>query len=202
MKKIIIMMVIALMATTNVSAQNAFEPKHDIAISVGAWSNSDIINVFEDMLTIMLTGSNIETSSYFGPISLEYFYHLNRTISVGAIAAYGHMKQNFYYDKDKKNKDGSLTNNYFTLLPAVKFDWLQKKNFGLYSKLGLGATLRSEKIEFTSDSKKGETNSKVHVNWQISLLGVEAGAEKIRGFIELGTGEQGIALIGVRYKFQ
>ena len=57
MKKIIIMMVVALMATTNVSAQNAFEPKHDIAISVGAWSNSDIINVFEDMLTIMLTGS-------------------------------------------------------------------------------------------------------------------------------------------------
>ena len=79
--------------------------------------------------------------------------------------------------------------------------WLQKKNFGLYSKLGLGATLRSEKIEFTSDSKKGETNSQVHVNWQVSLLGVEAGAENIRGFIELGTGEQGIALIGARYKF-
>ncbi len=118
MKKIIIMMVIALMATTNVSAQNAFEPKHDIAISVGAWSNSDIINVFEDMLTIMLTGSNVETSSYFGPISLEYFYHLNRTISVGAIAAYGHMKQNFYLTGCKR-RTSVCTLNSVSVLPFV-----------------------------------------------------------------------------------
>ena len=39
------------------------------------------------------------------------------------------------------------------------------------------------------------------VNWQISLLGLEAGSERLRGFIELGTGEQGIGLIGLRYKF-
>lgn len=203
MKKIIMMMVVALMATTSVSAQNDFKPKHDVAIAIGGWSNSDILNVFEDIITIALTGTSTETVSYFGPISLEYFYHFNRTISVGAIAAYGHMKQNFFYGKDKNNKDGSLTNNYFTLMPAVKFDWVQKRNFGVYSKIGVGGTLRSEKLEFADEKSKdkNETNSKVHINWQISLLGLEAGSENIRGFIELGTGEQGVALIGARYKF-
>ena len=40
-----------------------------------------------------------------------------------------------------------------------------------------------------------------HVNWQASLLGFEAGSPTIRAFAELGTGEQGIVLAGLRYKF-
>ena len=37
-------------------------------------------------------------------------------------------------------------------------------------------------------------------NFQASLLGVEFGGA-FRGFVELGFGEQGIALAGLRYKF-
>ena len=37
--------------------------------------------------------------------------------------------------------------------------------------------------------------------FQASLLGIEAGSPTIRAFTELGTGEQGIILAGVRYKF-
>ena len=38
-------------------------------------------------------------------------------------------------------------------------------------------------------------------NFQVSAIGVEVGSPKFRGFAELGYGEQGIALIGLRYKF-
>ena len=48
---------------------------------------------------------------------------------------------------------------------------------------------------------KSEAESLVHVNWQVSLIGIEAGSPTVRGFAELGTGEQGIILAGVRYKF-
>ena len=33
------------------------------------------------------------------------------------------------------------------------------------------------------------------------LFVMTAGSPTIRGFLKLGTGEQGIALIGLRYKF-
>ena len=86
-------------------------------------------------------------------------------------------------------------------MPAVKFDWLRMKNFGMYSKLAVGATLRNEKFNSDSSSSKDTSDSEVHVNWQASFLGIEAGSPTLRGFLELGTGEQGIALVGLRYKF-
>jgi hypothetical protein len=86
-------------------------------------------------------------------------------------------------------------------MPAVKFDWLRRQYFGLYSKLAIGATLRSEKIDYYADDKKDFSENGLHVNWQVSVIGVEAGGTQLRGFLELGTGEQGIALLGVRYKF-
>ena len=91
-------------------------------------------------------------------------------------------------------KIGDLTQSYFTLMPAVKFDWFQSKTFGVYSKLGAGATIRSEK-------GGDENESALHFNWQASLLGLELGSHQIRGFVEVGVGEQGIGLVGLRYKF-
>jgi hypothetical protein len=41
----------------------------------------------------------------------------------------------------------------------------------------------------------------VFFNFQVSALGIEAGTENVRGFAELGIGEQGIALAGVRIRF-
>jgi hypothetical protein len=98
-------------------------------------------------------------------------------------------------------KDGKATNTYYTLMPAVKFNWLRKKHFGMYSKLGFGATLRSESVDSDDPTEKDYSNSAVHVNWQVSALGIEAGSPKVRGFVEFGVGEQGMAQVGVRYKF-
>ena len=86
-------------------------------------------------------------------------------------------------------------------MPAVKFDWLRKKNFGMYSKLAFGATYRTEKIEYKNSVYEDYDENGLHVNWQLSVLGIEAGSPTLRGFVELGTGEQGIGLIGLRYKF-
>jgi hypothetical protein len=41
----------------------------------------------------------------------------------------------------------------------------------------------------------------MHVNWQLTAIGVEVGSKQIRAFAELGTGEQGIFLGGIRCKF-
>ena len=85
-------------------------------------------------------------------------------------------------------------------MPAVKFDWLRKKYFGMYSKLAAGATLRQEKYDSNNGSNDYD-DSAVHVNWQLPFVGIEAGSPAIRAFAELGIGEQGILQAGVRYKF-
>ena len=198
MKKILVIVAVAMMAAMNVSAQNGYdETKHEVAITLGVWSNSQIIDAFEN-IGGALVGAKFENEKFTGPISAEYFYHVKNWLGVGGILAYGQNKQDVYLLGDK---DGEIKNTYLTLMPAVKLDWLRKKHFGMYSKLAVGATLRNEKYNSVDASSKDDSDSEVHVNWQVSLLGIEAGGPTIRGFLELGTGEQGIMLVGVRYKF-
>ena len=198
MKKILVLAAVAMMTAMNVSAQNGYdETKHEVAVSYGMWSNSEIIDAFET-IGGALVGAKFENEKYFGSISAEYFYHVKNWLGVGGILAYGQCEQDVYFAGEK---DGVSKNTYLTLMPAVKFDWLHKKHFGVYSKLAFGATLRNEKFTSDSNSRKDDSDSEIHVNWQASLLGIEAGGTTIRGFLELGTGEQGIALVGLRYKY-
>ena len=198
MKKFLVLVAVAMMTAMNVSAQNGYdETKHEVAITLGIYSNSQIIDAFEN-IGGALVGAKFENESFTGPISAEYFYHVKNWLGVGGIFAYGQNKQDVYLLGDK---DGEIKNTYLTLMPAAKFDWLRKKHFGMYSKLAVGATLRNEKYDSVDPSSKDDSDSEVHVNWQVSLLGIEAGSPTIRGFLELGTGEQGIILVGVRYKF-
>ena len=199
MKKILLLAVAAMIATVNA---NAWEDnvKQEVAISYGVWSNSDIINAFETIGT-NIVGASTGDEHFMGPIGVEYFYHLNKWFSVGGIGCYGQMHQDLFLTGKKNGKDGEIKNYYLTLMPAMKFDWVRKSHFGVYSKLGIGGTLRNEKIDYDAASKDDYNDTEVHVNWQISLLGLEAGGNRLRGFLEIGTGEQGIFDIGLRYKF-
>ena len=201
MKKILALVAVAMSAVASMSAQDAQNgydnTKHEVGISFGLWSNSQIIDGFE-IIGGALVGAQYENEKFFGPVTAEYFYHVKNWLGVGGIFAYGQNKQDVYIGGDK---DGEMKNSYVTLLPAVKFDWLRKKHFGMYSKLAFGATLRSESYDNVSPDEEDSDDSDIHVNWQVSLLGLEFGGPTFRGFLELGTGEQGIALVGLRYKF-
>ena len=186
------------MTVLSLQAQsNGYDTKHEVAVSYGIDSNSQIIDAFEE-IGGGLFGARFDNEKYIGPISAEYFYHLKPWLGVGGIFVYGQNKQDVMMDHEK---NGESKNSYITLMPAVKFDWLRKKNFGMYSKLAVGATLRSEKYDSNINSNNSYSDSEVHVNWQASLIGIEGGSPTVRGFAELGMGEQGIILAGVRYKF-
>ena len=165
-KKIFACVAVAMMATLSVNAQ-AFENKHEISISYGALANSDWMNIYEDILTVPFEGSKRKNETYYGPIGVEYLYRLNKTVSVGGLVIYGHRGYDLY---EKETKRGEMTNDYITLMPAVKFTWKEGRHLGVYSKLAAGATYRMEK---SSDINYDE--SEMHVNWQVSLLGAEFG---------------------------
>lgn len=198
MNRFLILAAVLCMGTLSMNAQKGYEDiRHEVAVGIGVYSNSQWI---DDLETVTTTFNHVtyDNESYKGPLSVEYFYHMKSWLGVGGIFAYGRHTQDVYYGQLKL---GEAKDSYFTLMPAVKFDWLRKKNFGMYSKLAFGTTLRNEKADYESPEKEGYSETTFEVNWQISLLGLEAGSERLRGFLELGTGEQGIGLIGLRYKF-
>lgn len=204
MKKII-SMAIALIMAVNVNAQEGYEDtKHEVSITLGIEANSQWIDDFETGFTA-LSGYRCENEKYMEPISAEYFYHINKWLGIGSIFVYGNHKQELYniYSSKHISYDDRIAKrsyNYYTLLPTVKFNFVRKKNFGLYSKAGLGVTYRTESIVYDDNSEDYDEKD-LFLNWQLSFIGIEAGSPYMRAFAELGFGEQGIVCAGLRYKF-
>ena len=210
------------LCVTNASAQKQidYESRHDVAVGVGGITNTRFISVLTEItqviasatITSVMTGGaetayySYEDKKWSVPVTAEYFYRVNRFLGVGAIGAFNCMKQDIYLNttyKDRepeKVKDGSLKKYNLTILPAVKFDWLRREHIGLYSKVGLGASFMMERQK-EDNGEKLHSSTDVMFNFQLSAIGFEAGNLHIRGFAELGIGEQGVFVAGVRYKF-
>ena len=200
MKKMILMVVAAMMATMNVNAQNS-KLKNEIGVSYGlglSLIGDGLGNAIGRGLVDNATGRQWANDKQFGSLSLEYFHHINPMFAVGGIASYSQYGEDVVL-KSNQVKEGERTRNYFTVMPAIKCNWINKDHFALYSKLGVGATILSETAK---DDKKGtsESDSSLFFAFQVSAIGVEFGS-KLRGFVEAGVGEQGIILAGIRYKF-
>ncbi len=207
----------------NAQAQPYYNTNHEIGISIGGGQNSNWMDAFSDgwssigeaLISSIITGGTMssvtswEDKGSIPAISVEYYYHVNKVIGIGAIASYSgrsadiyNVTQNNVQKTSEKTKIGDSKKQFFTVMPAVKIDWLRKKNWGLYSKAAIGATYMNEKHNAEKDGKSESTSDdKVKVNFQASLIGCEVGSENIRAFAELGIGEQGAALAGLRFKF-
>ena len=206
MNKLMMMVVAAMMATVNVNAQ-VENLRHEIGVTYGTG-----VSVFGDGLgeglgraiaNGMFGMGKVGTETYdekdFGTLSLEYFYHLNNPrLAVGGILGYATTSQK-YRDISTKNPEGDRTRNYYTVMPSIKYYWVNKNYFGLYSKAAIGATFVNAKVN-KNGSK--DTENKTYFAYQASFIGVEGGIPNLRAFVEGGFGEQGvIALGGVRVKF-
>ena len=200
MKKILVMIAVAMMTVVSVNAQSGYEDtKHEVGISYGAFSNTTWMSIGDAMGTILTFGAvKYDDGKFTGPIAVEYFYHLNPIIGIGAIGAYAKETKDILIANENY---GEAKNTFITVMPAAKFNWLRKKYFGMYSKVAVGLTFVSKKEDYSKGNAENQSESIVGFNFQASALGIEAGSENIRAFAELGVGEQGVILAGVRAKF-
>ena len=157
-----------------------FRP-NEVGISYGLYSNSQLYTLVSNVFGSVLYKDY--HSSATGAIVAEYYRDLGELISVGGAFAY------FNLSTTENEKQNSYNN--FSLIPAVKFHWYRRAWFGSYSKLGAGLTFLPWR----------EGKARLQFNFQVSFLGLEAGPEFLRAFAEVGVGEQGIVVAGLRYRF-
>ena len=182
----------------NINAQES-ESKHEVSFGVGCLANSQILDFMTDLTGTTMTAGYVsyENEKFSIPLSVEYFYHINPLVGVGGIAVYSHGKRDMLYGNELQ---GRMKTNYYTFLPAVKFNWLRKKNWGLYSKAGLGVSVRNQKWNWYDASHTNDSDTDFILNFQGTPIGVECGNQYYWGFLELGMGEQGIVNAGIRIK--
>lgn len=185
------MVVAAMMATVSVNAQE--ETKHEVGVFYGINSASDILS----SITSAFAAAAGDQSSFWGPVGIEYYYHVSPVVAVGGVAAFAGCKA-----EDEKSKTRDLNEKFITVMPSVKFNWLRKKSFGMYSALSAGVMFSSVSVE--GEAKTADPDAKdetvTSFMFQATALGLEFGG-KVRGFVEAGLGEKGLLCAGLRYKF-
>ena len=102
MKKILLMVVAAMMATISVNAQETYD--NEIAVAYGGGSNTDLVS---SLAKGMFTGKQLD---YWGPVSVEYFRHFSSGVGIGAVAAVGGCKW---------EEHSNAKSTYFTFMPAL-----------------------------------------------------------------------------------
>jgi len=192
MKKILVMIVAAMMASVNVNAQD--ELKHEVGVFYGIESASNILSY----ITGSIAAAAGDQSSFWGPVGVEYYYHISPVVGLGGVAAYAGCKA-----EDEKTHKDDLTESFITVMPSVKFNWLRKKNFGMYSAVSAGVMFLS--VSANDNAKASDPDAKDETlttfMFQATALGMEFGGQQFRGFVEAGVGEKGTLCAGLRYKF-
>ena len=177
------MMIAAMMvASLGVSAQDD-DLKNEIGVYYGFGAASDIVSTIATALT---TYSSSDQNGFWGPVGIEYYYHVTPGVAIGAMASISGCKW---------GNNGEEKTKYYTVMPSVKFNWLRKDYFGMYSTLAAGFMVAS-----LSGSNNGSSDSKVTFMGHVTALGAEFGGQ-LRGFAEFGFGERGVITLGARYKF-
>ena len=189
MMKKLMMIATMLVAALTASAQND-NLKNEIGIYYGVGSASGLFSVFSEVFTFAT-----EQDSFWGPVGVEYYHHVTPVVAVGCVASIAGCSW----------KSGSDTNTtgwsskYITVMPSVKFNWLRRNHFGMYSSLSAGAMFMSNDIDDNKDYKKSDSTT--WFMFQVTPIGAEFGGTAFRGFVEAGLGEKGLLCAGLRYKF-
>lgn len=201
MKKIIITAILSLVfAWQNSIARNSDEgssTRHELSAGVGYLSNSEFIDIFENITIISTTAGSVslKEESVLPPMFIEYFHRPINRLGIGTIFVYS---QNNSSVCTKNEKLGEMTRKYFTLMPSIKFNWVYKKHLSMYTKLAAGITMQRYKL--TDGLEAEEKNNEIFFNFHVTPFGIEAGGQRVRLFTEAGFGEQGIICGGLRLK--
>ena len=129
-----------LLACASMQAQNV-SSRHEIGVSYGYPTIAFAMFVDSDPSCPHAEQAFYENDRNFGPLSLEYFYRISRWISVGGVFTFINRQKDIVQEKIQI---GDFTERYYALMPSIKYNWVRRKHFGLYSRLVAGPCLHTK----------------------------------------------------------
>ena len=181
--------------------------RHEMGLSLGFVSNvgERRMDRAGDFLEQRLGYTSDALCNYFGPVSLglHYSYYLNRQWAVGFEYAYAYG----YSPYSKWNEETlvgycDVRMHSHLLMAALKWQWLDYAPLVFYSKTAFGLQHRHVYCSFDNNAVPSDTpdDKRWLPAYQISPLCMELGRNRVRFFMELGYGNQGVFSMGINTK--
>ncbi len=126
---------------------------------------------------------------------LSYDYRFKKWFDLGATVSY-YGEYSDLYSSDGWSPVRRDRTHYISVMPVVRFTWLNKNWVRMYSSFGLGATIEHGRRYYDDRPYRD-----VLVALQFTPIGISVG-RSLFGFAEIGVGSQGVLMMGVGYKFK
>jgi hypothetical protein len=166
--------------------------RHDLSLSYGVLSSDQLVDIFSDIVTIVLTFGTFSKSNqkFSGVPFLSYHYSANSRFGFGA--AVGGYNSSGYLEM-LGDTIGTFREKNYVAAVELDYHWIMKPALQVYSGAGFGFRYRhgTYLAEETSD-----TVNKVLPAFHLNVLGVRFG-RKIGFFLEAGIGYKGLLLGGI-----
>lgn len=105
---------------------------------------TDWIDSYSNILTGVIAGSDTDLTGW-GTVTVGYSFRVIGSLRIGAQVAYSSNTQEI------KKTGSEIKNRYWTLMPNVKWNWLNLKIVSFYTRVGAGASFSKAKIGGQSD---------------------------------------------------
>ena len=196
MKKLVSVL-LCLVVVMPIFAKND-KDRNEFSITYGQYTIPQFAYVMGGVLGAAFTAGHFsfENPHLIGAAGVEYVHYVNGWLGFGGAAMCDYMTATALSVDSNGNKtpNGKFQLGVVSVMPVVKFAWLNRAHVGLYSKLAAGAG-----YTFTGDNADVKDN--FMFAFQATPIGVDFGGEQFRGFVEAGLGMQGLVSGGVRWLF-
>ncbi len=189
MKKVIILLSALIIASNAASAEKVKErvefDRNETSLSVGFIGLGELTCLAVEIFSLGFA-STLEDAVCYPSTSFQYIRYVNNRQWGGRFGVGAQISHQFV---DSTSPDFNKM-HFLSFIPMVKVFFYADEIWGIYGKAGAGAT-----ANFVSDDEPG-----IIFMGHLSV-GVHAGGPRLKGFLELGGGPQGMISAGIQYSF-
>lgn len=173
-----------------------FQKQHEVRLSAGAWPTTTDLSLPYFINKIDRTRIYESPTYATGAFTLSYDYRFKRWFDLGlAVSYYGEF--NTAYSNIDRSKLGNQEMQFISVMPVIRFTWLNRPLVRMYSSLGIGMTVKTEsRFAGLQRRHSRETVLSAHA----TLFGIAVG-RALFGYAEVGAGMQGALIAGIGYRF-
>ncbi len=138
----------------------------------------------------------VAATSTPGTVIVGYSRGLNKVIAVGFQVSYTKISREETVNNYNSSYQQRVTDNYWQGIANVRFRYLNKSSFCMYSGIGIGVTMNY----YTNEESTTNKGQQLLPAGQFTLLGFRIG-RALSFFGEFGIGTNSIVNCGISYKF-
>ncbi|MBO4382268.1 MAG: hypothetical protein J5799_04930 [Bacteroidales bacterium] len=134
---------------------------------------------------------------YVPVFSFNYHYRIAKWFWIGGLTTFSGV-HNTWRDRLTDESTGHGKELFWSLMPDIRFSYLNRKHVTLYSGIGAGMFLSHYKDHVYGNDTP---HNQVSLGFQLTAFGVKAGSNHWFGDLELGMGYKGFVSAGFGYDF-